>query len=401
MQNCPYAKKCGGCQLQNLTYEQQLSHKQVKVIRLLGKLCHVEEIMGMEHPTRYRNKATHAFCTQRGRTVSGLYQSSTDRILPVEDCLLERENVKGIVKTVKKLCLSMGIPTYDREKRKGFLRTVLVRESVSNGEVMVVIVSGTDKFRGKEEFTQALLQLHPEITTLLWNVNFSDTTVFLGQKTEILHGTGYLTDTLSGLSFRISPKSFYQVNPVQTEILYGKAKEYAGLTGKETVIDAYCGTGTIGLTMAQDAKEIIGVESNADAVRDAMENAHRNGIKNARFICEDAGQFLTKLAKSKQKIDVVITDPPRAGCSKEFLQSLLALSPKKVVYVSCNPETLARDLFVLSKNGYRVKKIQPVDMFPGTGHVETVVLLSRKDVYERIKFDVNVEDLKNFSNRKT
>ncbi len=378
MQNCPYAKKCGGCQLQNLTYEQQLSHKQVKVIRLLGKLCHVEEIIGMEHPTRYRNKATHAFCSQRGKLVSGLYQSATDRILPVEDCLLERENVRGIVRSVKRLCLAMGIPAYDKETRKGFLRTVLVRESVSNGEVMVVIVSGTDKFRGKEEFTQALLQLHPEITTLLWNVNFSDTTVFLGQKTEILHGTGYLTDTLCGLSFRISPKSFYQVNPVQTEILYGKAKEFAGLTGKETVIDAYCGTGTIGLTMAQDAKEIIGVESNADAVRDAMENAHRNGIKNARFICEDAGQFLTKLAKSKQKIDVVITDPPRAGCSKEFLQSLLALSPKRVVYVSCNPETLARDLFVLSKNGYRIKKVQPVDMFPGTGHVECVVMLDKR-----------------------
>lgn len=377
MQNCPYAKKCGGCQLQNMTYEKQLSHKQVKVIRLVGKLCHVEEIMGMESPTRYRNKATHAFCSQRGKLVSGLYQSATDRILPVEDCLLERENVQSIVKTVKRLCLTMNIPAYDEEKRKGFLRTVLVRESFSTGEVMVVLVSGSDKFRGKEEFTQALLQLHPEITTLLWNVNFSDTTVFLGQKTEILHGTGYLTDTLCGLSFRISPKSFYQINPLQTEVLYGKALEYAGLTGRETVVDAYCGTGTIGLTMAAGAREIIGVESNADAVRDAMENASRNGIKNARFICKDAGQFLTELAKSRQKVDVVITDPPRAGCSKEFLQSLLALAPKRVVYVSCNPETLARDLFVLSKNGYRIKKVQPVDMFPGTSHVECVCLLTK------------------------
>lgn len=393
MQNCPYAKKCGGCQLQNMTYEKQLSHKQVKVIRLVGKLCHVEEIMGMETPTRYRNKATHAFCSQRGKLVSGLYQSATDRILPVEDCLLERENVQSIVKTVKRLCLTMNIPAYDEEKRKGFLRTVLVRESFSTGEVMVVLVSGSDKFRGKEEFTQALLQLHPEITTLLWNVNFSDTTVFLGQKTEILHGTGYLTDTLCGLSFRISPKSFYQINPLQTEVLYGKALEYAGLTGRETVVDAYCGTGTIGLTMAKDAREIIGVESNADAVRDAMENAIRNGIKNARFICKDAGQFLTELAKSRQKVDVVITDPPRAGCSKEFLQSLLALAPKKVVYVSCNPETLARDLFVLSKNGYRIKKVQPVDMFPGTGHVECVVMLSRKIADDYVRISVHTKDL--------
>ena len=378
MQNCPYAKKCGGCQLQNMTYEKQLSHKQVKVIRLVGKLCHVEEILGMERPVRYRNKATHVFCTQRGKPVSGLYQSATRRVLPVEDCLLERENVQRIVKNVRRLCLTLGIPVYDEEKRRGFLRNVLVRESFSTGEVMVVIVSGSDKFREKEDFTHALLQLHPEITTLVWNVNFSDTTVFLGQKSEILYGDGYLTDTLCGLSFRISPKSFYQINPSQTEVLYGKALEYAGLTGNETVVDAYCGTGTIGLTMARSAKKVIGVESNADAVRDAMENASRNGIKNAQFVCKDAGQLLTELAREKQKIDVVITDPPRAGCSKEFLQSLLALAPKRVVYVSCNPETLARDLFVLSKNGYRIKKVQPVDMFPGTGHVECVVMLDKR-----------------------
>ena len=378
MQNCPYSKKCGGCQLQNMTYEKQLSHKQVKVIRLVGKLCHVEEILGMERPVRYRNKATHVFCTQRGKPVSGLYQSATRRVLPVEDCLLERENVQRIVKNVRRLCLTLGIPVYDEEKRRGFLRNVLVRESFSTGEVMVVIVSGSDKFREKEDFTHALLQLHPEITTLVWNVNFSDTTVFLGQKSEILYGDGYLTDTLCGLSFRISPKSFYQINPLQTELLYGKALEYAGLTGNETVVDAYCGTGTIGLTMARSAKKVIGVESNKDAVRDAMENAARNGIKNAQFVCKDAGQLLTELAREKQKIDVVITDPPRAGCSKEFLQSLLALAPKRVVYVSCNPETLARDLFVLSKNGYRIKKVQPVDMFPGTSHVECVVMLDKR-----------------------
>ncbi len=377
MQNCPYAKKCGGCQLQNLTYEKQLSHKQVKVIRLVGKLCHVEEMIGMERPLRYRNKATHGFCSLRGKLVSGLYQSSTDRILPVEDCLLERENVQGIVKTVKRLCMAMNIPAYDEEKRKGFLRTVLVRESFSTGEVMVVLVSGTDKFPKKEELTQAMLQLRPEISTLVWNVNFSDTTVFLGQKSEILHGPGYITDKLCGLSFRISPKSFYQINPVQTEVLYHKVWEFAGLTGRETVVDAYCGTGTIGLTLANNAKQVIGVESNPDAVRDAMENAHRNDIKNARFVCKDAGQFLSELAKSREQVDVVVTDPPRAGCTKQFLQSLLALSPCRVVYVSCNPETLARDLFVLSKNGYRVKKIQPLDMFPGTGHVECVCLLTK------------------------
>ncbi len=379
MLNCPYAKKCGGCQLQNMTYEQQLSHKQVKVIRLVGKLCHVEEIMGMETPSRYRNKATHAFSFYRGKVISGLYQASHRKVIPVTDCLLEDEVVAPMAATLRKLAATLKIPVYDLQTGKGNLRTLLVRKSFTSGEVMAVIVTKFDKFPQKQALAEAFLRAHPEISTLVWNVNPTDTPVFLGNKSEVLHGKGYITDTLCGLQFRVSPASFYQINPAQTEVLYGKAKEFAALTGKERVIDAYCGTGTIGLTLAKDAKEVIGVETNPQAVADAMENAKQNGITNAKFICRDAGQFLEEAAKRRETIDVVVTDPPRAGCSKQFLQSLLALAPKRVVYVSCNPETLARDLFTLSKGGYQVKTVQPVDMFPQTGHVETVVCLTRSD----------------------
>lgn len=379
MLNCPYAKKCGGCQLQNMTYEQQLSHKQVKVIRLVGKLCHVEEIIGMETPSRYRNKATHAFSFYRSKVISGLYQASDRKVIPVTDCLLEDEAVAPMAATLRKLAATLKIPVYDLQTGKGNLRTLLVRKSFSTGEVMAVIVTKFDKFPQKQALAEAFLRAHPELTTLVWNVNPTDTPVFLGNKSEVLHGNGYITDTLCGLQFRVSPASFYQINPVQTEVLYGKAKEFAALTGKERVVDAYCGTGTIGLTLAKDAKEVIGVETNPQAVADAMENAKQNGITNAKFICRDAGQFLEEAAKRRETIDVVVTDPPRAGCSKQFLQSLLALAPKRVVYVSCNPETLARDLFTLSKGGYKVKTVQPVDMFPQTGHVETVVCLTRPD----------------------
>lgn len=377
MNKCPVCKKCGGCQLQNLTYKEQLSMKQAKVIRLVGRYCHVDEIIGMDDPYHYRNKVSHAFGFMSGRVVSGIYQSSSRRIVPCDTCLLEDAYADEIVKTVKKLCISFGIQAYDLKSGRGFLRHVLVRRGFSSGETMTVLVTAKGDFPKKRDFAAALLARH-EITTVVWNINSSDTPLLLGVKSEVLHGDGYITDTLSGLSFRISPNSFYQVNPVQTEVLYGKAAEFACLSGKERVIDAYCGTGTIGLTIAKDARELIGVDSNAEAVADAIANAERNGIRNASFAVSDAGEFMLKLALRGETADVVITDPPRAGCSKQFVSALLALAPKRIVYVSCNPETLSRDLFALSEGGYRVKKIQPVDMFPFTEHVETVVLLSHK-----------------------
>lgn len=378
MKNCPHYKKCGGCQLQNLTYPEQLSMKQAKVIRLLGHYCHVDEIIGMDDPYRYRNKASHAFAFMGGKTVTGIYQSASRRVIPVEDCLLEDPHADEIVHTVRKLCVLYGYKPYDLQTGRGFLRHVLVRRGHASGQTMVVLVTSNGKFDRKREFAETLLSKYDDIATIVWNINPTNTPLLLGNKSEILHGDGYITDTLMGLEFRISPRSFYQVNPTQTEVLYGKAVEFAALTGKERVIDAYCGTGTIGLTLARQAKEVYGAETNADAVKDAIENAKRNHIENARFFEADAGLFMQEMAQRKERIDVVVTDPPRVGCSKQFLQSVLALSPKRVVYVSCNPETLSRDLFVLSKGGYRVKKIQPVDMFPFTEHVECAVCLSRK-----------------------
>ncbi len=375
---CPYAKKCGGCQLQNLTYEEQLHMKQAKLIRMLGRFGHVEDIIGMDDPTHYRNKIQAAFRSKSGKIVSGVYQSSSRHIIEVESCMLEDVCAAPILKTIRKMCVNFKIKPYDMISGQGFLRHVLIRKGFASGEIMVVLVTAKGEFKSARSFVNELLRRHPEITTVIWNVNASQTPLMLGTKNEILYGEGYITDTLCGLQFRISPRSFYQVNPVQTEVLYTKAKEYAALTGKEKVIDAYCGTGTIGLTLADSVAQVIGVEVNRDAVADAMANASLNGVTNAQFICADAGDFMVDMANRGESVDVVITDPPRAGCSRAFLQSLLKLSPTRVVYVSCNPETLARDLYTLTKGGYRVTKIQPVDLFPYTGHCECVVCIERR-----------------------
>ena len=377
MRACPYSRKCSGCQLQNLTYAEQLKMKQVKLIRLLGRYCHVEEIIGMDSPLHYRNKAQSMFGFKNGKIISGIYQSATSKIAEVEGCMLETEVSQGIIKTIKKLVLKHKIKAFDLQTGKGFLRHVLVREGFKSGEIMVVLVSFDEAFSQKELFVNDLIKAHSEITTVVWNINPTQTPLFLGKNSEVLYGDGYIKDSLCDLDFRISPASFYQVNPIQTEILYSIAKDYAKLKGNETVLDAYCGTGTIGLTMAKNVGKVIGVEVNSDAVKDAKENATINGIENAEFYNEDAGEYMSSLAIKKEKIDVVITDPPRAGCSMKFLKSLIKLSPKRVVYISCNPETLANDLNVLTKAGYRVKKIQPVDMFPYTSHVECVACLEK------------------------
>ncbi|MBQ3231175.1 MAG: 23S rRNA (uracil(1939)-C(5))-methyltransferase RlmD [Clostridia bacterium] len=377
--NCKYSKKCGGCSLLNLEYEEQLSLKQARLIRLLGRYCRVDEIIGMENPLYYRNKVQSAFCHRNGTVVSGVYQSSTRRIVPIDSCLLEDKKAAEIIKTLKKLAVSFKLMPYDIIKGRGFLRHALVRRGFKSGEIMVVIVTAKGAFPSKDAFVSELIRLHPEITSVVWNVNNTETPLFLGEKETVLFGNGYIIDSLCGLDFRISAKSFYQVNPVQAERLYNIAKEYAAVSKGETVIDAYCGTGTIGLTVANEARSLIGIEVNADAVRDARVNAEQNGIKNARFIAADAGEVMKELAQKGEKIDVVITDPPRAGCSKRFLESLSSLSPERIVYVSCNPETLSRDLYFLKKNGYKVKKIQPVDMFPFTDHVECVVSLTRNN----------------------
>lgn len=381
---CPHFKKCGGCHLQNMTYEEQLRYKQVKVIKLLGKFCHVNEILGMEEPTHYRCKVQAAFGRDKSGIISGVYQSSTHKIVPIDSCLIEDEKADEIIVTVRKLLKSFKLKPFDDNAMTGFLRHVLVRKGYYTGQIMVVLVTATPIFPSARSFVNALLERHPEITTIVQNINGKFTSLVLGEKSVTLYGDGYIEDTISDYAFRISPRSFYQVNPVMTAKLYGKAIDFMGLTGKETVIDTYCGTGTIGILASKNAGRVIGVEVNADAVCDAKFNARRNNIKNIEFYTADASDFMVEMAKTGQKADVVIMDPPRAGSDKRFMSSVVTLSPERVVYVSCNIETLARDLNYFVQNGYRVRRIQPVDMFPHTNHVETVALLikSKKTVSE-------------------
>ncbi len=374
---CPHYKKCGGCQLQNLPYDRQLSFKQVKAIKLLGRYHHVNEIIGMENPYHYRNKVQAAFTTKNGKILSGVYQSSTHNIVSVDSCMIEDKIADEIIVTVRKLLKSFKLKTFDDNTFKGFLRHVLIKRSFSTGQVMVVLVTGTSDFPNESKFVNALLSRHGEITTVVQNINNKRTSLVLGSESRVLYGDGYIEDELMGKRFRISPKAFYQVNPTQTEVLYGKALEFADLKGNETVIDAYCGTGTIGILASDKAKRVIGVELNDDAVKDAKINVELNKVENIEFYQADAGEFMTDLAAEGESIDLVIMDPPRAGASLSFLRSVVTLAPKKVVYISCNPETLARDLSFLSRKGYKVRKIQPVDMFPHTEHIECVALLKR------------------------
>ncbi|MEG2720462.1 MAG: 23S rRNA (uracil(1939)-C(5))-methyltransferase RlmD [Oscillospiraceae bacterium] len=375
---CPLYKKCGGCQLQNLTYKEQLQFKQVKAIRLLGKYCHVEEIIGMENPYHYRNKVQAAFSTdKRGTIISGVYQSTTHRVVSVSDCLTEDKKADEIIGTIRMLLKSFKLKTYNEDLHIGFLRHVLVKRGFKSGQIMVVLVTGSKQFPSKSAFVKALMEKHPEITTIIQNINDRETSLVLGDRSEVLYGSGKIEEQLCEFTFKISAKSFYQINPIQTEVLYKKAMEFADLSGTETVIDAYCGTGTIGIFASKLAKDVIGVEVNRDAVRDARDNAKLNKAKNVRFFCADAGDFMISMAQAGEKADLVFMDPPRQGSDNAFLSSLITLAPKKIVYVSCSPETLARDLLFLSTNGYKVRKIQPVDMFPHTNHVECVVLMTR------------------------
>lgn len=378
MPSCVIAKKCGGCQYQGVPYEKQLREKQRQAEKLLKPFGKVEPIIGMKNPYHYRNKVHAVFGYERGKgIVSGTYQANTHKIVPVEECLIEDEKCTAIIRSIRELLKSFKIKTYDEDTGYGLFRHVLVRRGFASKEIMVVLVLSGPILPSKNNFVAALRKLHPEITTIVLNMNDKRTSMVLGEKEKVLYGKGYIEDTLCGCTFRISAKSFYQVNPVQTEILYGKAIEYAGLTGKERVLDAYCGIGTIGLIAAGAAKEVIGVEVNGDAVRDARVNAKLNSISNAQFYQADAGAFMVSLAEQQVGMDVVFMDPPRAGSDEKFLSSVVKLSPKRIVYISCNPETLTRDLKYLTKYGYQVRRMQPVDMFGFTEHLECVTSLQK------------------------
>jgi len=375
---CPLAKKCGGCDFQGVPYEKQLQEKQNRVEELLGEFGKPMPILGMEDPKYYRNKVHHVFSLDmKGHPAHGIYEERSHNLLQTEECILEDEMGQAIIQTIFSLLRSFKITVYDEDSDYGLLRHVLVRRGFTSGEVMVVLVVTSPIFPSKNNFVKALRAKHPEITTVVLNVNDKNTSMVLGGRNIPLYGPGFIFDMLAGCRFRISPDSFYQINPVQTEKLYKTAIDFAGLSGAETVLDTYCGIGTIGLAAASEAGRIIGAELNPNAVKDAVSNAKANKIENATFVCMDATKFMVEAAAKGDKVDVVFMDPPRSGSTEEFVNAVGKLAPKRVVYVSCDPETQARDLTWFKKIHYNVEKIQPVDMFPFTKHVECVVLLSK------------------------
>ena len=379
LEKCKAAKKCGGCQYQGISYEEQLQKKQKQVGKLLGKYGRISPIIGMENPYFYRNKVHAAFGRdRRGNVISGIYENNTHRIVQVEECQIEDRKSQAIIRTIRELLRSFKIKTYDEDTDYGLLRHVLVRRGFSTGEIMVVLVTVSPVFPSKNNFVKALRKEHPEITTVVLNVNDRRTSMVLGERNITLFGPGFIRDTLCGKSFRISPGSFYQINPLQTEKLYRTAISFAELEGRERVIDAYCGIGTIGIAAADQAGEVTGIELNREAVRDAGLNARENRMENIRFFQGDAGEFMEEMAEAGQQAEVVFMDPPRSGSDEKFLSSLVRLAPKKIVYISCNPETQARDLRFLTAKGFHVRRIQPVDMFPWTDEIECCVLLEGK-----------------------
>ena len=377
---CPYKKACGGCSLIGSEYGDTLHKKEEYVRRLLKPYVTLAGIVGMEHPYYYRNKV-HRACgyEKKGRRefhLFGIYAEGTHRIIPVRDCLIEDAAAQKICETTAQLASAFRISFYDEDTCSGLLRHILVRTAHASGEVMVILVLSAPVMPGKNAFVRELVRRHPEISTVVINVNPRRTSMILGEKETTAYGKGYIEDTLCGRRFRISSRSFYQVNSVVTELLYNKAAELARLTGKERVLDAYCGIGTIGIIAADRAREVTGVESNRDAVRDARTNAKLNGMNHIRFYAEDAGEYLLR---HPQEVDVLFMDPPRSGASPEFLRAVLAASPKRIVYVSCNPATLARDLKYLCAHGYGALEAWAYDQFCWTEHVECIVLMSRKN----------------------
>lgn len=377
-QMCEYRGQCGGCSGVTRPYDETLKRKQSEMESLLGDISSVEKIIAAVHPLHYRCKVHRVISRDRkGNFHSGNYRAGSHYVVDTQHCLIEDEKAQRIIETILKLIRSFRLQAYNEELETGLFRHVMIRKGYATGEIMVILVMTASIFPGKKNFVKALKEAHPEITTIVLNLNRKRTTMVLGEENQTLSGPGYIRDRLCGMTFRLSPNAFYQINPEQTEVLYRTAISYAGLTGKEYVIDAYCGTGTIGLTAASEAGHIIGIELNISSVRDARNNAKENGIRNAEFVQGDAGAIMMQMAKAGKRADVVLMDPPRSGSTEEFLRACVQLAPDRIVYVSCGPDSLKRDLLWLMGHGYRVQRIQPVDMFPYTEHVETVTLLTR------------------------
>ena len=382
-----YEKKCGGCPLLALPYREQLAKKQARLQELLGGFAPVKAVQGMAEPLHYRNKAIASFATQRGKLVCGLYAEGTHRVLPGADCLLQEEILNKTLAAVLDAARACRWTAYDENRGTGLLRHTVLRSSCG-GKVLVTLVTPGPDLPGSKNFCTALRKKAPWVVSIVQNINPTRSSAVLGSREKTLYGPGFVLDTLCGTQFAISSRSFYQVNRTQTEVLYKKALELAKLTGRETVIDAYCGIGTIGLCAAPLAKQVIGVERNPAAVKDAAANARRNKIANARFVCADATEWMAAAAGEGLHPDVVFLDPPRAGSTPECIAAVNKMKPRRIVYVSCDPETLARDVAAFTRLGWRAAKFCPVDLFPQTKHVETVVLLSHKKADSYIHIDV-------------
>ena len=379
--DCPYSKKCGGCSFRHMTYDEELKYKKSRVQDALNRIGHldieVDEIIGADDLTHYRNKAQYPVDISDGEMFAGFYAYKSHRIIPCADCKLQPAEFEKGLEAFAKWIESENITSYNEQTGKGLLRHIYFRKGFATGEVMACAVINANSIPNSELLVSLLREKVDGLTSVAVNINKEKTNVILGKETSIIWGEKYIRDNLLGKNFLISPNSFYQVNHNQCEKLYAKAKAFAGLTGTETVLDLYCGVGTIGLTMAENVKQLVGIEIIPQAIENAKENAKINHITNAQFICADAPKGAEILKKQGVNPDIIILDPPRKGCEKSLFDTIEQLSPKKIVYVSCDSATLARDLAILKEKGYEAKKVSAVDMFPRTPHVECVVLMSK------------------------
>lgn len=386
---CDISKRCGSCQYINMDYHRQLVKKQEECQKLFPHL-NVHSVEGMEHPYEYRNKVIVAF---NQKYEYGLYEESSHKIVPTQKCLLHDEETHKILSKIQSLFRKYRMSIYDEKKNRGFMKHVLIRRAVSTNQTLVVLVATDGMFKGSKNFCQELVKACPTVKSIVLNVNKRQTSVVLSDNEKVLYGKGFIVDELCGLTFKISARSFYQINHEQCVKLYAKVKELLNPQKDEIILDTYCGIGTIGMSVADKCQEVIGVELNKDAYKDALNNAKMNHIDNVRFINDDATEFMIQMANKHQSVDSIIMDPPRAGSTKEFIHSIKVLQPKKVVYVSCDPITQARDLKWFKEIGYQTSDVYLYDMFPHTGHVETVVLLSKLKTKKHIDIELHTDEL--------
>lgn len=379
---CEIYEACGGCQMQHLQYDAQLEVKRRQVVDAVRRIGKQENVLvhptiGAEYPWNYRNKMQFPVGKDGNDVIVGCYAQGTHNIVSAENCLIQHASNNTIANAVRGILRRLNISVYDEKTRRGVIRHIIGRVGAASGEVMVVLVTSTETLPKREKIIEELRGNIPGLVSIMQNINEQNTNVVLGKRMLKLWGKPAIADTMGEFTFDISARSFYQVNTAQAEKLYQKAVEYAGLTGKETVIDTYCGTGTITLFLAKRAKKVYGVEVIESAIRDANRNAERNQAANVEFIAGDATDILPKLQEQGVRPDVIVVDPPRAGCEKSVLETFAKLHPARIVYVSCNPASLARDIAILASLGYTPKEIQPVDLFSQTSHVESVCLLTK------------------------